>query len=191
MAAERSSSVILLSVLVLALVLSPILPCQAARAHLDGKHIFLKTKIPSWFSVRWIFCFLTVEGRMLLLLGAQRVPPPPPIRFCPACACCAQWRRQHIIIWVNWPCEFWRFFVLHVCLVETYDEFSLMTLVKYMYHQFDPLKTKFSLRHWFVHRLQQVLAAHVDALMTRKCGVWFHLIAFDVFDIYIFIFTCE
>ncbi|CAF2097569.1 BnaA05g15130D [Brassica napus] len=66
MAAERSSSVILLSVLVLALVLSPILPCQAARAHLD------------------------VEGRMLLLLGAQRVPPPPPpIRFCPACACCA------------------------------------------------------------------------------------------------------
>ncbi|CAF2056787.1 hypothetical protein Bca4012_098766 [Brassica carinata] len=65
MATERSSSVILLSVLVLALVLSPILPCQAARAHLD------------------------VEGRMLLLLRAQRVPPPPPIRFCPACACCA------------------------------------------------------------------------------------------------------
>ncbi|KAL1210944.1 hypothetical protein V5N11_003095 [Cardamine amara subsp. amara] len=54
----RSSSIILLSVLVLALVFSPILPCQAARAHLD------------------------VEGRMLLRA-------PVPIRFCPACACCA------------------------------------------------------------------------------------------------------
>ncbi|XP_018489899.1 uncharacterized protein LOC108860532 [Raphanus sativus] len=67
MATERSSSVILLSVLVLALVLSPILPCQAAQAHLD------------------------VEGRMLLLLQASQVPSPSPapIRFCPACACCA------------------------------------------------------------------------------------------------------
>ncbi|KAJ0250392.1 Transmembrane protein [Hirschfeldia incana] len=65
MATERSSSVILLSVLILALVLSPILPCQAARAHLD------------------------VEARMLLLLRASGVPSPPPIRFCPACACCA------------------------------------------------------------------------------------------------------
>ncbi|EOA38845.1 hypothetical protein CARUB_v10011193mg [Capsella rubella] len=59
MATERSSSIILLSVLVLALVFSPTLPCQAARVHLD------------------------VEGHWL------RRPPPPPIRFCPACACCA------------------------------------------------------------------------------------------------------
>ncbi|CAA7049652.1 unnamed protein product [Microthlaspi erraticum] len=37
MANERSSSIIFLSVLVLALVLSPILPCQAARELLGGE----------------------------------------------------------------------------------------------------------------------------------------------------------
>ncbi|CAH8255341.1 unnamed protein product [Arabidopsis lyrata] len=58
MANERSSLTLLLSVLVLSLVFSPTLPCQAARVHLD------------------------VEGRMLLRA-------PVPIRFCPACACCA------------------------------------------------------------------------------------------------------
>ncbi|CAA0287819.1 unnamed protein product [Arabidopsis thaliana] len=41
MANEQSSSILFLSVLVLVLVISPTLQCQAARVHLDDKLIFL------------------------------------------------------------------------------------------------------------------------------------------------------
>ncbi|KAL1210945.1 hypothetical protein V5N11_009500 [Cardamine amara subsp. amara] len=57
MATERSSSILLLSILVIVLVFSPILPCQAARAHLDA------------------------EGRMLLRARSKRVCP-----MCVCCA---------------------------------------------------------------------------------------------------------
>ncbi|CAH2036435.1 unnamed protein product [Thlaspi arvense] len=58
MATERSSTIIFLSVLVLVLVFSPILPCQAARVHFDA------------------------EGRVLLKEKSTDD------LYCPACVCC-------------------------------------------------------------------------------------------------------
>ncbi|KAG7657199.1 unnamed protein product [Arabidopsis thaliana] len=46
MATERFS-IMLISVLVLAVVLSPILPCQATRAHLDAETRMLRRVCPS------------------------------------------------------------------------------------------------------------------------------------------------
>ncbi|KAF2613697.1 hypothetical protein F2Q70_00010248 [Brassica cretica] len=61
METKSSKSSVLLYVLVLALVLSPILSCQAASVHLGGG---------------------SPGGRKLM-------EPSPPVRMCPQCVCCA------------------------------------------------------------------------------------------------------
>ncbi|KAL0676625.1 hypothetical protein Bca4012_004606 [Brassica carinata] len=65
METKSSKSSVLLYVLVLALVLSPILPCQAASVHLGGKLVDLS------------------------IFPSSMLPYSPPVRMCPQCVCCA------------------------------------------------------------------------------------------------------
>lgn len=60
-----------------------------------------------------------------------------------------QWRRYHGFRWVKWP--MWNFVKkenLHVYITKKIDEFSLLTMIKYMFYLFDPYNRFFSLRHW-------------------------------------------
>ena len=60
-------------------------------------------------------------------------------------------------MWVKWPMWIFEFFFSHK---ETYNGFCLLTLVKHLYHQFDPSQKHFLLRHSLSYLFQ----------LTRQCG---------------------
>ncbi|ESQ30268.1 hypothetical protein EUTSA_v10012030mg [Eutrema salsugineum] len=57
MVTERSNSIILFSILVLVLVFSPILPCQAARVQFDAEgRMLLKERAPGRYCPACVCC---------------------------------------------------------------------------------------------------------------------------------------